>query len=97
MGTDGAPAPPIWFLPEAPERKWGLGRAEIVRVAIEIADGGGAEALTMRAVATKLGAATPMSLYRYVHSKEGLVDLMLDEVGAEVPTPDEPGRTGGAS
>lgn len=92
MGAEGVPAPPIWFLPEAPERKWGLGRAEIVRAAIEIADRGGAEAITMRAVATKLGAATPMSLYRYVHSKEGLVDLMLDAAGAEVSTPDEPGE-----
>ncbi|MFE0025287.1 TetR/AcrR family transcriptional regulator [Amycolatopsis sp. NPDC059021] len=84
--------PPIWLLPEPPERKWGLGRGEIVRAAVDIADAGGAEALTMRAVAAKLGSSTPMSLYRYVHSKEGLVDLMLDAAGAEVTTPAHPGE-----
>ena len=77
MSAQGPPTPPIWLLPEPPERRWGLGRAEIVRAAVALADAGGADALTMRAVATALGSSTPMSLYRYVHSKDGLVDLML--------------------
>jgi AcrR family transcriptional regulator len=32
-----------------------------------------------------------MALYRYVHSKEGLVDLMLDAATAEIPLPAGPG------
>ncbi len=32
-----------------------------------------------------------MSLYRYVHNKDGLLDLMLDAANAEVPTPERPG------
>uniref|UniRef100_UPI0013BE8B1E TetR/AcrR family transcriptional regulator n=1 Tax=Amycolatopsis circi TaxID=871959 RepID=UPI0013BE8B1E len=91
MGDQG-PTPPIWLLPEPPERGWGLGRVDIVHAAVRLADHGGAEALTMRAVAKELGASTPMSLYRYVHSKDGLVDLMLDLANSEVPTPEVPGE-----
>jgi AcrR family transcriptional regulator len=50
---------------------------------MEVADAGGPPALTMQAVAHALGAFTPMALYRYVYSKEGLIDLMLDAVLAE--------------
>lgn len=81
------PAPPIWTLPPPPPRQRSLGRAEIVTAAIALADEVGAEALTMKAVAAWLGPYSPMSLYRYVHSKEGLIDLMLDTVTAEVPVP----------
>lgn len=41
----------------------------------------------MKAVAVTLGDYTPMALYRYVHNKDGLVDLMLDDVAGEVPVP----------
>jgi AcrR family transcriptional regulator len=44
----------------------------------------------MGAVARHLGPYSPMALYRYVHSKDGLVDLMLDAVAAEVDVPDRP-------
>ena len=82
--------PPIWLLPEAPRRQRGLDRDGIVRAAIALADQG--EALTMRAVATAVGSSTPMSLYRYVHNRDGLVDLMLDAAMAEVDVPAEPGE-----
>ena len=62
----------------------------VVRAAIEVADHGGVTALTMRTVADALGVSTPMSLYRYVLNKDGLVDLMLDEVSAEVAVPAGP-------
>lgn len=91
MASQNAPSPPIWLLPEPPSRQRSLDRAEIVRAAVELADSGGVEALNMRAVAARLGSSTPMSLYRYVHNKEGLVDLMLDAAEAEVPVPDRPG------
>lgn len=83
--------PPIWLLPEPPRRQRGLDRDGIVRAAIAIADEGGAAALTMRAVAAAVGSSTPMSLYRYVHNRDGLVDLMLDAAAAEVEVPGEPG------
>jgi AcrR family transcriptional regulator len=38
----------------------------------------------MAAVADRLGSYSAMALYRYVSSKDGLVDLMLDDVVAEV-------------
>jgi AcrR family transcriptional regulator len=89
--TPDEPAPLIWTLPPAPAKQRSLGRDEIVRAAIAVADEGGAAALTMSGVAKRLGAYTSMSLYRYVHSKDGLIDLMLDAVASEVDVPAEPG------
>ena len=83
------PTPPIWMEPP-PERRPTLGRDEIVRAGIEVADEGGAGALTMAAVARRLGPFTPMALYRYVRNKDGLVDLMLDAVNGEVELPSAP-------
>jgi AcrR family transcriptional regulator len=84
------PAPLIWTQPPPPRRR-ALGRDEIVAAAIGLADDAGPAALTMKAVAGRLGSYSPMALYRYVHSKEGLVDLMLDAAAAEVAVPEEPG------
>jgi AcrR family transcriptional regulator len=81
----------IWQHPEPPGRKHALTRADVVRAGIAIADAEGVSGLTMRAVADALGGVTPMSLYRYVLNKDGLVDLMLDAVSAEVDVPAEPG------
>ncbi|WP_330254431.1 TetR/AcrR family transcriptional regulator [Nocardia sp. NBC_00565] len=55
-----------------------------------MADGEGARALTMRRIATAVGASTPMSLYRYVGSKDGLVDLLIDAVYSEIALPATP-------
>jgi len=86
--TDEVPGPLIWTLPEPPGRPTAnLSRAEILRAALTIADAEGARALTMRRVAGAVGASTPMSLYRYVGSKDGLVDLMIDAVYGEIPLP----------
>jgi AcrR family transcriptional regulator len=68
-----------------------MGRDEIVAAAIALADADGSDAVTMKAVARRLGPYTPMALYRYFHSKDGLTDLMLDPVVATVAVPDEPG------
>lgn len=54
---------------------------------MKVADAAGADAITMKAVAGRLGAYTPMALYRYVHSKDGLVDLMLDAALSTVALP----------
>lgn len=74
---------PIWEH-EPPQRRAspGLGRDGIADVAIAIADDVGLEGLTIRGVADRLGS-SPMSLYRHVHSKEDLIDLMLDRVLGE--------------
>lgn len=66
-----------------------LTRERIVRAAIEIADADGLAAVSMRRIATDLGAAT-MSLYRYVPGKDELVVLMVDEAIGEEPLPETP-------
>jgi len=50
---------------------------DVVDAAIAIADADGLDAVTMRAVAERLGA-SPMSLYTYIPGKAELLDLMLD-------------------
>ena len=87
-------APLIWTQPPPPPRQRSLGRAEIVAAAIGLADEAGSgwpAVLTMKAVAARLGPYSAMALYRYVHSKDGLVDLMLDAATAEIPLPAQPG------
>ncbi|MFF3221972.1 TetR/AcrR family transcriptional regulator C-terminal domain-containing protein [Nocardia suismassiliense] len=59
----------------------------VVAAAIEIADTAGIDALTMRAVATRLGL-TPMATYTYVPGKAELIDLMVDKVYAEMDRAD---------
>jgi TetR/AcrR family tetracycline transcriptional repressor len=62
----------------------------IVQAALEIADAQGLDAVTMRAVGARLGAAA-MSLYRHVPNKDALLELMADKVLAELPDPDPTG------
>jgi AcrR family transcriptional regulator len=83
--------PLVWDLPAAPRgASLNLSQAAIVEAAIRIADAEGEHAVTMRRVAKNLGAATPMSLYRYVGGKDGIVDLMLDQVFGEIGLPKMP-------
>ena len=72
-----ADVPPDLSGPQAP-----LSRSQIARAAIMLADEGGAEAVTMRAVAARLGCGT-MSLYRHVRNKDELIDVMVDTVAGE--------------
>lgn len=88
--SDGPLASLIWNQPPPPGRRGSLDREAIVRAAVEVADEGGVAAVTMSGVAARLGSYTPMALYRYVSSKDGLVDLMLDAVTAEIDLPDAP-------
>ncbi|MFB9909316.1 TetR/AcrR family transcriptional regulator [Allokutzneria oryzae] len=60
----------------------------IALAAIEIADTDGLGALSMRAVAERLGFTT-MSLYRHVPGKAELLDVMVDTVNAESPMLEE--------
>jgi AcrR family transcriptional regulator len=61
----------------------GLSRADIVDVAVAIADAEGTEAVSMRRIARDLRVGA-MSLYWHVESKEELHRLMLDTVQAEI-------------
>ncbi|MEU5208415.1 TetR/AcrR family transcriptional regulator C-terminal domain-containing protein [Streptomyces sp. NPDC020742] len=56
----------------------------IVTAGIAVADAEGMAALSMRAVGERLGR-TAMALYTYVPGKGELVDLMYDQVLAELP------------
>jgi AcrR family transcriptional regulator len=65
-------------------------RAEILDAAIAQADAEGLAAVTMRAVAQRVGV-TAMALYGYFPDKDGLLDAMADRVIGEVPDPSLPG------
>jgi AcrR family transcriptional regulator len=70
-----------------PERRTGgLSRADIVDIAIAIADAEGTEAVSMRRIARDLRVGA-MSLYWHVESKEELHRLMLETVHAEIEAP----------
>jgi AcrR family transcriptional regulator len=62
---------------------------DVVRLAIEIADGEGLGAVTMQAVAAKLGLTT-MAVYRYFPNKEALYDAIVDSGMGQPPRPKEP-------
>lgn len=64
----------------------GLSKATIVRTAMSIADVQGLEAVSLRGVATTLGAPV-MSLYRHVQHKEELLGAMADAALGEIPLP----------
>jgi AcrR family transcriptional regulator len=78
------PAPSIWLRPERAHvgRPAQHSRAEITAVALAIADREGLDAVSMRRVAAELGTGAA-SLYRYVQTREDLLDLMTDAAGAE--------------
>ncbi|WP_307831262.1 TetR/AcrR family transcriptional regulator [Nucisporomicrobium flavum] len=75
----------IWMRPERPARgpRPAYSRAQITEAAIRIADAEGLEAATMRRIATEIGAGA-MSLYRYVPSRDDLIELMADRLMGEI-------------
>jgi AcrR family transcriptional regulator len=56
----------------------------VVAAAVALADAGGLGAVSMRALAERLGV-TAMTVYTYVPGKAELLDLMLDAVYASMP------------
>ncbi|ALJ18646.1 TetR/AcrR family transcriptional regulator [Microbacterium sp. No. 7] len=60
--------------------------ARVIGEAIAIADASGLDAVSMRAVATRLGV-VPMALYKHVSDKSALVGGMIDAVVAAYPQP----------
>ncbi|HVV09319.1 TetR/AcrR family transcriptional regulator [Amycolatopsis sp.] len=59
-------------------------REEILDAAVAIADDRGLEAVSMRAVAERVGV-TPMALYPHVGGKTGLLDAMVGRLLADLP------------
>jgi AcrR family transcriptional regulator len=54
---------------------------------VSLADDAGLEAVSLRRVASRLGV-TPMALYRYVESKDALLDAMADRLYESLTLPD---------
>jgi AcrR family transcriptional regulator len=86
------PAPSIWLRPEraAVGRPARHSRAEITAIAIGIADAEGLDAVSMRRVAAELGTGAA-SLYRYVETRDDLLDLMTDAAGGAFRLPEPTG------
>src|SRR5579859_5570811 len=82
----------IWMRPEraAVGRPAQRSRAGITAAAVGIADREGLDAVSMRRVAAELGTGAA-SLYRYVETREDLLDLMTDAVGGEYLLPEPSG------
>lgn len=80
-GVRGEAPPTIWERLETAPRsgRTMLTHRQIAEAAVALADAEGLEAVTMRRLAERLGVAT-MALYRYVDSKDELVELMIDAV-----------------
>ncbi|TJZ57412.1 TetR/AcrR family transcriptional regulator [Streptomyces piniterrae] len=79
----------LWLSPRQPSRgrKPAFSRKAITAAAVALADAEGLEAVTMRRVASEVGAGV-MSLYSYAPDKETLLELMVDHVSGELPTAD---------
>jgi AcrR family transcriptional regulator len=81
----------LWEDRSRPTRgpKPGLTPDEVVQAAIQIADKESLSAVTMHAVAAKLGLTT-MAIYRYFPNKEALYDAIVDAGMERPPRPPEP-------
>jgi AcrR family transcriptional regulator len=74
----------IWMRPEHAKagRPAERSRALVTAAAIKVADRDGLDAVSMRRVAAELGTGAA-SLYRYIATRDDLLDLMADATGAE--------------
>lgn len=84
----------LWGDASAGRRRKGPGRSlsveDVVGAAVALADAEGLSAVTMRAVAERVGVSA-MSVYTYVPGKAELLDLMVDRLYREMPR--EPWRS----
>lgn len=67
-----------------------LTKERVLRAALDLADQGGVEALTMRRLAKELGVEA-MSLYNHVDCKDAILAGILDLATAEIELPDADG------
>jgi AcrR family transcriptional regulator len=80
----------IWLRPEPNERRPRLNREQITTAVLQIADGEGFEAVTMKRIAQELDCGT-MTLYYSVRTKADIVALMHDAILAEILVAELPG------
>lgn len=84
--------PSVWLRPQrrsrGPEPEYRL--SDIAAAAVALADAGGLGTVSMRAVAAALGT-TGSTLYRYIVSRDELLDLMVDAVMATFAFEARPG------
>jgi AcrR family transcriptional regulator len=64
-----------------------IDRATVLRETLALADEQGLAAVSMRAVAARVGV-TPMALYRHVGDKSQLLDGVVEQLLTELPVPD---------
>ncbi|WP_051765875.1 TetR/AcrR family transcriptional regulator C-terminal domain-containing protein [Streptomyces sp. NRRL F-5135] len=85
-GITGVDPQELWLRPAGPRRgrKPAFSREAITAAAVALADAEGLDAVTMRRVASQVGAGA-MSLYSYAPDKETLLELMVDHVSGEPP------------
>jgi AcrR family transcriptional regulator len=83
-----APDLPVWVRPAPGERRPAYTREQIVATALDIADNEGFEAVSMRRIATELGAGT-MTLYHYVRTRDELTALMGEAIMGELVIPED--------
>ena len=69
-------------------RRSALTRETILKAAMALADQSGLGAVSMRAVASRLGV-TPMALYSHVPDKEALLDGLVERLLAELRPPEQ--------
>jgi AcrR family transcriptional regulator len=86
-----ADAPALWFNPphDGESGRRPLTRERVVAEALAVIAAEGAQGLSMRALAARLGV-VPGALYRHVRGKEQLYDLILDAVLGEVDCRTDP-------
>src|SRR3954454_4783842 len=68
---------------ESGKKRVSLSRERVLRSAMDLADGAGIGALTIRALAQRLGV-KPMSIYYYVPNKSAILDGIVDLVFSEI-------------
>ncbi|MGW7533583.1 TetR/AcrR family transcriptional regulator [Amycolatopsis sp. NPDC054798] len=96
MVDDGARAdevrPPIWLRPERGARgpRPAHSRADLAAAAVRVADADGLEAVSLRRIASEMGTGTT-TLYRYIATKDELLDLMIDAAFREREPPSPTG------
>lgn len=71
---------------EAAGKRHRLSRERVLQGAVDVADAGGIDALTIRSLAESLGV-KPMSVYYYVANKDEILDGIVDLVFTEIELP----------
>ncbi len=95
--TSDRPGSPEWWLTRPPQPPAGdrgrgrppLGLARIIDTALELLDEDGADALSMRGLAARLGSSTA-TLYRHVSSKDEILAHVTDRILGESRPDDSP-------